>query len=104
MNIYLNEQDAVYDLHKKGYNNDFHLFGNDLLWVQKKIFIRAETISIIECHRFCNTAGPPKEIIVFGIALVRHNVKGIMLNDYSDYTTKMPTVITKKLEELLLNT
>lgn len=97
MGIYQNEQDAIYGLHKKGYSNDFHLFGNDLLWIQKKIFIRAGNFSITEYHRFKNPEQEGKEIIVFGIVDTLHHAKGIMLNDYASYTMQTPPVIAKKL-------
>ena len=100
MNIYLTEQEAIDDLHKKGYDNDFHLFGNDLLWIQKKIFIRPGNFSIVECHRFRNPTKEGKETIVFGIIAISHAAKGIMLNDYSNYTMRTPPVIVSKLAEM----
>jgi hypothetical protein len=33
-----NKQEAVIDLHEKGFTDDFQLIGNDLLWVQGKTF------------------------------------------------------------------
>jgi hypothetical protein len=101
MNIYLTVQEAIDDLHKKGYSNNFHLFGNDLLWMQKKIFIRSGNFSIVECHRFPGQTQEGKETIVFGIIAIRQNAKGIMLNDYSGYTTRTPAVIVTKLAEML---
>jgi hypothetical protein len=100
MGIYQTEQDAIYGLHKKGYSNDFHLFGNDLLWIQKKIFIRAGNFSIEECHRFRHPEQEGKEVIVFGIVATKYNAKGIMLNDYASYTVKTPAVIEKKLADM----
>jgi len=97
MSIYVNEHDAVYHLHKKRYCNDFHLFGNDLLWIQKKIFIRAGNFSIAEYHRFTHPEQEGREIIVFGIVDTLHNAKGIMLNDYASYTMQTPPVIARKL-------
>ena len=104
MNIYQNEQDAIYALHKKGYSNDFHLFGNDLLWIQKKIFIRPGNYSITECHRFRHPQHEGKEIIVFAIEVAAHNAKGIMLNDYAAYTMQTPPVIAKKLAAMHAHT
>ena len=40
MKAYLNKIQAVIDMHTRGYSNDFELIGNDLLWIQQKIFIR----------------------------------------------------------------
>jgi hypothetical protein len=100
MNIYLNEEEAVSNLRQKGYSNDFHLFGNDLLWAQRQVFIRAANFSILECHRFFSQEQEEKEIIVFGILVPKYNAKGVLLNDYSNYTRSTPPVIVKKLEEM----
>lgn len=102
MNIYLNEEDAISDLRQNGYSNDFQLFGNDLLWAQRQVFIRAANFSIMECHRFFSQEEHGKEIIVFGIIVPKYNVKGVLLNDYSSYTRSTPSVIVKKLEEMYL--
>ena len=40
MKTYSNNADAIYDLHKQGFTNDFHLAGNDLLWIQENLVIR----------------------------------------------------------------
>ena len=102
MDFYGSEQDAVFGLHKQGYINDFHLFGNDLLWTQQKIFIRVANFSIIEYHRFLKPDKPGREIIVFAVALKQYNVKGIMMNDYPSYTPGTPAVIVGKIKKMLL--
>ena len=48
---------AIIDLHKKGYVEDFVLFGDDLLWIQEKYFISENNFSISECHRFSHPYG-----------------------------------------------
>jgi hypothetical protein len=42
MKTYLNGPDAISDLHKKGFANDFHLSGNDLFWVQENLLLEPE--------------------------------------------------------------
>ena len=102
MNIYLTEEEAISSLHEKGYSNDFQLFGNDLLWVQRQVFIRAANFSIMECHRFFGQEQQGKEIIVFGIKVPKYNANGVLLNDYSGYTESIPPIIVQKLEEMYL--
>ena len=103
MEIYLTQTEAVCGLHSKGYINDFRLFGNDLLWIQQKEFIRAGTFSIIEYHRFYDRARKGSEIIVFAIVASLCDAKGILLNDYSGYMSKTPPIIIKKLAEMSLS-
>jgi hypothetical protein len=52
MKVYLNKIEAVIGLHERGFAEDFELFGTDLLWVQKKIFLRPRDYKITEVYRF----------------------------------------------------
>jgi hypothetical protein len=105
MKQYLNGMDAVNDLHKKGFTNDFQLIGNDLLWVQGKSFIRAGEFAILEYHTIIETKqkSDEHELIIFGIVAPMHHIKGILINHYKSYTTTTPPVIVKKINELKIH-
>ncbi|MES1215284.1 MAG: hypothetical protein ABUT20_07200 [Bacteroidota bacterium] len=100
MRSYTNASDAISDMHRDGFTNDFQLFGNDLLWIQEGFFIRAGEFAIIEYHKV-NTpgSGHGEDLLVFGIFLPYHNIKGILLSHYNSYTQKTPPVLVKKLNE-----
>lgn len=102
MKIYLNGQDAVSGLHKNGFTNDFQLFGNDLLWVQENIFIRAEEFIILEYHKITELKRSKDELVVFGIVIPHHNIKGILVNHYKSFKSITPPVLLRKLVELSL--
>jgi len=97
---YVSKNEAIEDLHRRGFNNDFQLFGNDLLWVQEKIFIRMADFEIAEYHHLLLPQSTRTDSIVFGVISNHHHVKGILLNDYSAYILKTPSVIEKKINEL----
>jgi hypothetical protein len=98
MKIYLNGSDAVSDLHKKGFTNDFLLSGNDLFWVQGKTFVRVGEFAILECYEIPDACNIKKGFTVFGIVAPYHRVKGILLNRcHINHTTP---VIMKKLKEM----
>ena len=97
---YLNKRQAIVAMHEDGFTNDFQLFGDKLLWVQEKIFIRSPDFTIVECHCFKNVPGKAADQIVFGIALRKYRVKGILINDYSCYTLATPKIIQTKMHEL----
>jgi hypothetical protein len=100
MKIYTSAAAAVAHLKEKGYNNEFHLYENNLLWVQEKALIRNGAFSIQEWHLFrCDQQKGPVTI-VFGILLKENNARGILLNDYSKYSTQKPAVIQKKLSDM----
>ena len=100
MKIYLSVENAITSMHERGYINDFQLSGNDLLWVQGKIFIRTTDFSIVEYHRFTNTKKNGADQILFGIVALNNSTRGILLNHYSHYTLITPPVIVKKLNEM----
>lgn len=97
MKKYTNRADAIDDLHRQGFTNDFQLVGNDLLWVQGKIFIRAGEFSILEYFKIKDAKN--NELLVFGILAPYHNIKGILLDHYKSYTNITPPVLLKKLNE-----
>jgi hypothetical protein len=99
MKTYSNKTDAISDLHRQGFTNDFQLIGNDLLWVQGKSFIRAGEFSILEYIEISDFKNIMNEFIVFGIIAPYHNIKGILLNHYKSYTDVTPPVLVKKLNE-----
>ena len=100
MKAFLNAAEAVSDLHKKGYTNDFQLIGNDLLWIQEKIFIRVGEFSIAEYHKIVDLYKQIDQVVIYGVYAAWHNVKGILVCHYKNYVYSTPPVIKKKLNEL----
>ncbi|GAB2825783.1 hypothetical protein [Ferruginibacter profundus] len=101
MKIYLTKQDAIFGLHQNGYNYDFHISGNDLLWVQKKILVRAGDFFITECYHFIEGSQKQNGIIILGIIAPCHSAKGILIRHYTSNVLKIPPVILKKLKDML---
>ena len=99
MKKYFGYQDAINDLNARGFTNDFVLFGNDLLWVQGKIFIRGNDFSVVEYHQIGHPDGKIEDLKVFGILAVSANIKGVLLNHYS-YTSAIPAVLINKLTKM----
>ena len=102
MNIYLTELDAICGLHQTGYIYDFHLSGNDLLWVQEKLHVRVGEFAIRECHQFCSRTQKSRRTIVFGIVALYYNIKGILIKHYSYNAPTTPLIIIKKLDEMII--
>ena len=100
MIIYLTKTQAVISMHERGFIDDFQLFGDNLLWVQHKIFIRPADFIIIEYHRFSRSFKKGSDDILFGVVIINTQVKGILLNHYSCYTLSTPAIIRRKLQEM----
>jgi hypothetical protein len=99
MNTFPDYKAAVIGLHEQGYCCDFVLFGDELLWIQEKIFIASNDFEICECYQFAHPNGNDEDLVVFGISLKQHDVKGILMNHYS-YTSPVPVIITRKLDAM----
>jgi hypothetical protein len=80
MKICLKSADAVSELHKRGFTDDFQLLGNVLLWVQGKVLIKSGEFAILECHTVCGTKKRRKGFNVYGIVAPFHNSKGILIS------------------------
>jgi hypothetical protein len=100
MKIYLTTADAVNQLRKNGFINDFRLSGNCLLWLQEGISIPAEKFYIPECHRIINAKNNMDECTVFCIIAPCFNIKGILVNHYGNYPKLTPPIIINKLAQL----
>ena len=100
MKIYPSIQEAVADMHERGYTNDFRLSGNDLLWVQGKMLVRTGDFAILEYHRFANSRKNRADLILFGILALNNSAKGLLLNHCSKLTMVAPPVMVKKLNDI----
>ena len=88
-------------MQERGFTEDFQLFGNDLLWLQGKEFLRPMQFKIAELHRFLDISG--NETVVFGIQGTITFLRGILLNHYKNYTNSMPAALNYKLLQMDFN-
>jgi hypothetical protein len=101
MKTYSRSVDAIFDLQKKGFVNDFHLSGNDLFWVQEHLLIRVGEFAIAECYKVGKSKNRTSQSMVFGIVALHHNIKGILISHLKAYLRGMPPpVLVKKLNEM----
>jgi hypothetical protein len=100
MKKYATQVEAIIDMNERGYTSDFKLVGNDLFWVQGKFFIRAGDFSVTEYYHFSDPSGRTHGPAVFGVMAFHHNLRGILLNDYSKHTNLAAPVLIKKMNEM----
>lgn len=101
MKKYFSESEAVIDLHERGFTEDFHLFGNNLLWIQQQIFLTEKDFSIVECHSFINLLG--KKTIIFGVIASTVYVWGILINHCISDADKIPISSHSTLKKMSLH-
>jgi hypothetical protein len=84
MDLYLTKQQAVWDLHEKGYVYDFLQYGKDLFWVQEKVLIHADGFSIKERHSFREGSKKTGNTVVSAVVALFHGVQGILISHEKD--------------------
>ena len=85
-------------LHQKGFTDDFVFHGNDILWVQKKIYLNPDKLTLVEYHRFDDAKG--KEAIVFGVIAPYYGIMGVLIKHFDDYNSNCMAVIQNRMDEL----
>jgi hypothetical protein len=95
----LSAHKVIIDLHERGYCEDFSMNGNDLVWLQERKVVLAGSFRILEYYRFFNEK-MNDTFIIFGIAAIYKNIKGILTCRCSNSCLLVPPVIIKKLSEM----
>ena len=78
MEAYTNKWAAVIGLHERGFTEDFELSGNNLLWVQQRLLLPLEEVTLIEFHHFGNSL--EDEVIIFGVIANLFCSQGILIS------------------------
>jgi hypothetical protein len=86
--------EAVNDLRKRGYTEDFNL-GMDALHC-KEIKCLPEDFEITEIYRFEGNTDPADEAIVFAIESGKNKIKGVLVNGYGISSDSLSAAMIKK--------
>jgi hypothetical protein len=101
MHTYDTVSEAINDLRKRGYTEDFNL-GMDTLTCGE-IKCRPEDFDITEIYRFEGNTDPADEAIVFAIESKVNNIKGVLVNGYGISNDSLSAAMIKKLSTHLNN-
>ena len=91
---YATVSEAINDLKKRGFTEDFNLKENCLVCNEKKFY--APDFSITEVYRFEGATDPADEAIVYGIEGI-DGTKGSLVNGYGYSAEPMADAIVQKL-------
>ncbi|MDQ6609822.1 MAG: hypothetical protein M3Y85_08380 [Bacteroidota bacterium] len=92
---YATVSEAINDLKKRGFTEDFNLEENCLVCNTKKF--SPEEFEITEVYRFEGPSDPADEAIVYGIE-GKDGTKGSLVNGYGYSSEPMAEAIVKKLK------
>lgn len=95
--------EAVNDLIRRGYTNDFTLETeqNCIVCNQTALQLSPDEFEIDEIYRFEGITDPGDEMIVFGVSSNKHNLKGVLVNAFGMYNDSKTSDITQQLHKHL---
>jgi hypothetical protein len=96
MHTYDTVSEAVNDLRKRGYTEDFNL-GMDALTC-RDIKCHPEDFDITEIYRFEGNSDPADEAIVFAIESKKNSLKGVLVNGYGVSSDALSAAMVKKFK------
>jgi hypothetical protein len=103
MENYATKTEAIIDLQRKGYDQDFILKGDGILCIQQGALIRPEEFEITGTYRFEGKRRLCDNYIIYAIRSVENNIKGILMTSFSGFENNISIHLWAKLAASLLN-
>jgi hypothetical protein len=94
MRSYDTVSEAVNDLKKRGYTEDFNLGFDNINC--REIICDPDDFDITEIYRFEGNSDPADEAIVFGIESKKNKIKGVLVNGYGISSDSLSEAMVKK--------
>ena len=98
---YSTVSEAVNDLTKRGYTNDFRLCTDGIECAGLQLKLHPDHFEIIEFYRFEGDTDSADEAVVYAIESKDGKIKGIIVNGYGIYSESLTDEMLKKLKEHL---
>ena len=96
MKDYETLSEAVDDLQKRGYTQDFNLKPHCLQCVSLKLELRPEDFDVDEVHRFEGMSSTDDNSVIYAISS-SEGIKGILVDAYGVYAENISEQMRKKL-------
>jgi hypothetical protein len=90
--------EAVNDLVKRGYTENFGAGDNCIHCRDKSVSLSPADFAIDEVYRFEGETDPADETIVYAISALHENLKGILVNGYGMYSDSGSNELIEKLK------
>jgi len=97
MNVYDTVTEAMNELKKRGYTQNFNLEKDCLLCDEKEIYLHPQDFEVDEVYRFEGNSDPGDENVVYAISSAKHQLKGILVSAYGMYSDISSTELLSKL-------
>lgn len=94
--IYSSLSEAINELTKKGYTYNFNLKNDTIECQSNDIVLQIDEFEVDGIFRFQEMSDVDNESILYTISSVKNNMKGLLVNSYSVYSTSVsPKMLTK---------
>ena len=97
MKSYETLSEAVNDLIKMGYTQNFNIESDCISCLENEIKIHPEDFEIDQVFRFEGDTDPGDENILYAISSIRFQLKGLLVNAYGIYADSYSTQLAAKL-------
>jgi hypothetical protein len=88
--------EALADLSKRGYTNNFNVQCDSVECKDLSLILRPEDFEVVEFYRFEGDSNPGDEEIVYAIES-KNGVKGVLVNAFGIYSDAFSDEIMQKL-------
>ena len=103
MENYATKTEAIIDLQKRGYDQDFILKSEGILCVQQNELIRPEEFEITGTYRFEGKSKLCDNYIIYAIRSVENDIKGILMTSFRGFENNISIHLWSKLASTLQN-
>lgn len=99
MTTYTTLSEAINDLAKRGYTENFNIESDCIICAENRIRLRPDEFEIDEVYRFQEMSDLDNESILYAISSPVNNIKGLLVNAYGTYSDTSTTELVRKLEQ-----
>ena len=103
MEHYATKTEAIIDLQKKGYDQDFTLKSEGIFCIQQNEFIRPEEFEITATYRFEDKRRRYDNCIIYAIRSVENNLRGILMTSFKGFDNNIAIHVRSKFARSLQN-
>ena len=97
MENYNNRAEAIIDLQKQGYDQDFVIKNEHILCVQDSELISPDDFEVISAYRFDGAKRPKDNYVIYAIRSMHNDLKGILMASYSAFGKGLAIHLWSKL-------
>lgn len=97
MENYHNRAEAIIDLQNRGYDQDFVIKNEHILYVQDSKLISPDDFEVIEAYKFDGAKRQKDNYVVYAIRSMHNDLKGILMASYSAFGKGLSIHLWSKL-------